>query len=291
MYNYIYEKLTDETLRKEMEKYGSVQQLSIPLKDDGKMKGFGFVQFSNLEEAKKALDDLNSSSKKLAGNKVSVDWCIPKNIFIRFQTDSKKGEEGQGEENDSKPVDKKKTTKRQPSSENEDDDEDQDDDEDDSEDEEEQEEEEEDEPPKKKQNTQNEKKNKFEIKAKSGTQDVVEQRTVFLRNLAFDSTEDSIIEAFSKFGPIKYAKICMDRELERPRGTGFIQFETSEAAANACSESNILELDFRKIQVDMAVPRNKVTELVEKKKNDESAPKDKRFLFSLLFFFLSLDLN
>ena len=57
-----------------------------------------------------------------------------------------------------------------------------------------------------------------------------------------------------------------------------MEFETSEAAASACAESNKLELDFRTIQIDMAVARAQVDEIVKKKKSEEDAPKDKRYL-------------
>lgn len=93
--------MTEESLRKEMEKYGKVEKTSIPVNEDGRARGFGFVEFSNLNEAKKALDDLNSAKKKLAGNKVIVDWCIPKNIFKRLETDSlKKAEEKKNEDDE-----------------------------------------------------------------------------------------------------------------------------------------------------------------------------------------------
>lgn len=90
-------------------------------------------------------------------------------------------------------------------------------------------------------------KDKFEAKRKSGTLDVQEQRTVFVRNISFDATEETIQEAFSTFGPIKYVKLCIDKELERPKGTAFIQFETSQSAINACAESDIFEMDSRSV--------------------------------------------
>jgi RNA recognition motif-containing protein len=89
--------MSEESLQKEMEKYGKVEKTSIPVKD-GRARGFGFVEFSSLNEAKKALEDLNSAKKKLAGNKVIVDWCIPKNIFKRLETDSLKAEEKENED-------------------------------------------------------------------------------------------------------------------------------------------------------------------------------------------------
>ena len=85
-----------------------------------------------------------------------------------------------------------------------------------------------------------------EAKKVSGTLDVVEKRTVFVRNLSFDTNETALREAFSKFGTIKYLKLCYDRELERTRGTAFIQFESSESAHQACAESDMFEMDDRR---------------------------------------------
>lgn len=93
-----------------------------------------------------------------------------------------------------------------------------------------------------------------------------EHRTVFIRNLSFDASEEAISEAFSKFGAVKLVKICMDKELERPKGTAFIQFEDSQGAINACAESGMFEMDSRVLQIDMAVSRDKATDLVEEKK-------------------------
>jgi RNA recognition motif-containing protein len=74
--------MNEEELKKHMEKYGQVKFVSIPLKE-GKAKGFGFVVFNDLKEANKALSEINSSSAKIMGNKIVVDWCLPKNIFLR----------------------------------------------------------------------------------------------------------------------------------------------------------------------------------------------------------------
>jgi nucleolar protein 4 len=121
-------------------------------------------------------------------------------------------------------------------------------------------------------------KNKFEIKKKTGTLDVQEKRTVFVRNLSFDATEDSVKEAFLKYGPIKYVKLCYDKDLERPKGTAFIQFEDNQSALNACAESDIFELDMRKLQIDMAISRTQVNDIVEEKKTSTKETKDGRNL-------------
>lgn len=104
------------------------------------------------------------------------------------------------------------------------------------------------------------------MKKKDGTRDVQEKRTVFIRNLSFDAIEEDVKEAFSKFGPVKYVKLCYDRDLERPRGTAFIQFEDAQSALNACAESEIFELDMRKLQIDMAISRDQAHDIVEEKK-------------------------
>ena len=121
-------------------------------------------------------------------------------------------------------------------------------------------------------------KSKFELKKKVGTQDVQEKRTVFVRNLSFDAAEDTVKEAFSKYGAVKYVKLCYDKELERPRGTAFIQFEDSQGALNACAESDIFEMDMRKLQIDMAISRTQVNEIVEEKKSSTKETKDNRNL-------------
>ena len=67
-----------------MEKYGPVKQVSIPKKADGKMLGYGFVIFESLKTASEAIEALNS--KKFYGSTVAVDWCLPKNLFLRNQS-------------------------------------------------------------------------------------------------------------------------------------------------------------------------------------------------------------
>lgn len=234
-------KFDEESLKKEMESFGKVELVTIPKKDDGKMKGFGFVVFKNMKIAKQAIETLNSQDKKLLDTKVVADWCLPKRLYLKNLNESKVEEEDQKDNSDSENSEDSEL-----------------------------EQEEDDEP---KQNNE-----KFERKKKVGTNDVQEKRTVFVRNLSYDSTEESVKELFSKFGEVKYVKLCWDRELERPKGTCFIQFESSQSALDACAESEILELDSRVLNVDMAVSRNQVNQLVEDKKLSDNLPRDNRNL-------------
>ena len=57
--------------------------------------------------------------------------------------------------------------------------------------------------------------------------------TVFVRNVLFETTEDTLRKAFSKFGKIRSAKIVVDPHTQRPRGTAFVSFFSTEDAQKA----------------------------------------------------------
>ncbi len=76
-------KLNEDLLKKEMEKFGTVSHVHMPIKEDGKFKGYAFVMFDDKKDAAKAIESINSSDKKLMGTKMVADWCLPKNIFLR----------------------------------------------------------------------------------------------------------------------------------------------------------------------------------------------------------------
>ena len=75
-------KVNEQILKQEMSKYGNVANVLIPKRDDGRYKGYGFVNFSEMNEATKALNELNSNKKPFYGKKVAVDWCLPKDVFL-----------------------------------------------------------------------------------------------------------------------------------------------------------------------------------------------------------------
>lgn len=57
--------------------------------------------------------------------------------------------------------------------------------------------------------------------------DVLEGRTVFIKNVPFMATEEELEKAVEKFGPIFYAKICIDPLTEHSKGTAFVKFKVS----------------------------------------------------------------
>lgn len=66
-----------------MEKYGKVELVNLPKKEDGKLCGYGFVTYETMNEARKAMEELNARTDKLLGTKVAVDWCLPKNLYLK----------------------------------------------------------------------------------------------------------------------------------------------------------------------------------------------------------------
>ena len=79
--------------------------------------------------------------------------------------------------------------------------------------------------------------------------------TLFIGNLSFDSTNDSIHEAFSAFGEISRVSLPTDRESGNPKGFGYVDFNTVDEAKAALESMNGTEVDGRSIRVDYATPR------------------------------------
>ncbi|KAI0090642.1 hypothetical protein BDY19DRAFT_904925 [Irpex rosettiformis] len=64
--------------------------------------------------------------------------------------------------------------------------------------------------------------------------------TLFVRNVPFEATEDELRMMFRAFGPLRYARITLDHETGRSRGTGFACFWNKEDADKAIEQSEIL---------------------------------------------------
>uniref|UniRef100_A0AAZ3RAC4 RRM domain-containing protein n=1 Tax=Oncorhynchus tshawytscha TaxID=74940 RepID=A0AAZ3RAC4_ONCTS len=75
---------------------------------------------------------------------------------------------------------------------------------------------------------------------------------LFVGGLSFDTTEQSLAEAFSKYGNISKCDVIMDRETGRPRGFGFVKYDNPEDAKDAMDAMNGQSLDGRTIRVNEA---------------------------------------
>lgn len=78
---------------------------------------------------------------------------------------------------------------------------------------------------------------------------------MFVGNLSYRVTEQQLTETFSEVGPVRSVFIGTDRETGRPRGFAFVEFDTSEAAANAVRRFDGQEIDGRKVRVNPAEER------------------------------------
>ncbi|KAG8742153.1 RNA recognition motif-containing protein [Ceratobasidium sp. 414] len=64
--------------------------------------------------------------------------------------------------------------------------------------------------------------------------------TLFVRNVPFEATEDDLRTLFRAFGPLRYARITLDQETGRSRGTGFVCFWKREDADSAIEEAEAM---------------------------------------------------
>ena len=78
---------------------------------------------------------------------------------------------------------------------------------------------------------------------------------LFVGSLSWDTTDQSLREAFERFGEVVEAKVITERDSGRSRGFGFVTFADDEAGRNAISEMDGAELDGRTIRVDEARER------------------------------------
>eukprot|EP01097_Dermamoeba_algensis_P011609 TRINITY_DN903_c0_g1_i2.p1 TRINITY_DN903_c0_g1~~TRINITY_DN903_c0_g1_i2.p1 ORF type:complete len:202 (+),score=53.58 TRINITY_DN903_c0_g1_i2:113-718(+) len=77
---------------------------------------------------------------------------------------------------------------------------------------------------------------------------------LFIGNLAFQVEEEQLKEIFKDFQGITEVRIARDRETNRSRGFGFVEFESPELASKAIT-LNGTELQGRTIRLDYQSPR------------------------------------
>jgi RNA recognition motif-containing protein len=78
---------------------------------------------------------------------------------------------------------------------------------------------------------------------------------LFVGNLSFNTTENSLNDAFGAHGTVTETNLMMDRETGRPRGFGFVTMSTVEEAQKAIEALNGKDMDGRALTVNVAKPR------------------------------------
>jgi nucleolar protein 4 len=114
-----------------------------------------------------------------------------------------------------------------------------------------------------------------EIKTDESSRDVREHRTLFIRNVPFDATEDDLSNILSSNGQrrIISCRLVIDPISKHPRGSAFVQFATSNDAEECLNLPFILH--GQELQIDMALGRNelvKAKEIRDKKKENNKKP-------------------
>ncbi len=78
---------------------------------------------------------------------------------------------------------------------------------------------------------------------------------LYVGNLSFQSTTDSIRAAFSALGEVADVFVVTDRETGQSRGFAFVTMANEKDAARAIQEMNGVVLDGRPLRVDEAAER------------------------------------
>jgi len=80
-------------------------------------------------------------------------------------------------------------------------------------------------------------------------------KKIFVGNLSWGTTDDSLRTAFEQFGEVVEAKVITERDTGRSRGFAFVTFSNDEDAAAAMEKMDGTELDGRPLRVNEANDR------------------------------------
>ncbi|CAK8561938.1 unnamed protein product [Lathyrus sativus] len=77
---------------------------------------------------------------------------------------------------------------------------------------------------------------------------------IFVKGLAFSTTEEKLAEAFSQYGNVLKADIVLNKAKNRSKGFGYVTFSEEEEARKAQIDMNGKILHGRVLYVDMDPP-------------------------------------
>jgi nucleolar protein 4 len=292
---------TPEDLQKLFRSYGKVNFVNLPKKPNGELRGFGFVSLRGKKNAERAIQELNG--KEVDQRPIAVDWAVDRDTWQSLQKTEQEGDDAEveGEDEDEDMEDAESSELSSDGEDDEADDSEDDEDEDES-------------------NTdyedisEDEEDGGVELNQQDN-RPKREEYTVFVRNVPFTVDDERLKEHFQQFGGIRFARVVVDRETERPKGTGFVSFFSEEDMIN-CLKSvprvklqkrnldkkdgstitvthSVLEdedadptgrytIDGRILQITRAVDKNEATRLTaEGAASRFSRDKDKRRLYLL----------
>ena len=80
-------------------------------------------------------------------------------------------------------------------------------------------------------------------------------KKLYVGNLPYSSTEESLREAFSQSGAVDSVTIIVDRDTGRSKGFGFVEMGSDSEAQAAIEAMDGQDLGGRRIKVNEAKPR------------------------------------
>ncbi|MCE5257549.1 MAG: RNA-binding protein [Chloroflexi bacterium] len=81
------------------------------------------------------------------------------------------------------------------------------------------------------------------------------EKKLYVGNLAYNTTETALQDAFARVGNVVKATVIIDRETNRSKGFGFVEMADEAGAAAAIAQLNGTQLDGRAIKVAEAQAR------------------------------------
>ncbi|MCJ1327479.1 RNA recognition motif-containing protein [Thelotrema lepadinum] len=201
---------TSDQLATLFRSYGKVKHATVPKKKSGLSPGFGFIVLRGRKNAEKAISEVNG--KTVDGRVLAVDWAVEKTVWEQLQADPVS--------RPSSSPDLEDELSQTPQSEGSQEDSDV--------------------------NSFRDQHAEMEVDSASTAASLTDEaeqpdeihsetkedlsHTLFIRNLPFNATDNTLFDTFSHFGPVRYARVVTDPETERSRGTGFVCFRNSADA-------------------------------------------------------------
>ena len=80
-------------------------------------------------------------------------------------------------------------------------------------------------------------------------------KKLYVGNLAYSVTNDTLEQMFAAHGSVQSAQVIMDRDTGRSKGFGFVEMSSDHEAQEAINALNGQQMDGRSLTVNEAKPR------------------------------------
>jgi nucleolar protein 4 len=284
----------EQHIRSAMEKeFGPVLEVTLPRVDDKLHRGFAFVTFEHVAHARQATAP-RKKPLEIKKRPVAIDFAVSKTVHQKTHQ-QEEARHGYDENKEDSPLDNDEFEKGGRDNEDDDDDDDDDNEEhrvDDNDESESQEEGESDD----KHHSEDRVESEEQKEAPEVDEAVVEHKTVFIRNLPFDTTRTDIFELMRKFGHIESIHPVMNQETGVFKGTAFCEFTHPGAATRALEAAGStdametkqnnqqgdgvgLYLRGRHLRLDLAIDKRTASTLSLEKQGGRVPGRDRRYLY------------